>query len=133
MKRILNFIKEAGIYYLATINGDRPCVRPFGTINLFEGRLYIQTGKIKEVSKQIHKNPHVEISCTSKDGSKWIRLEGVLKEDERVEAKKDMLDHYKELRAMYNENDGNTEVFYFESGKCAFCSFTDKPEVVNIA
>lgn len=132
MEKIFNFIKDAGIYYLATCDEGVPRVRPFGTINLFEGKLYIQTGKIKEVSKQIHKNPHVEISCTSKDGSKWIRLEGVLKEDSRIEAKKDMLDHYKELRAMYDEKDGNTEVFYFESGKCTFCSFTSAPEVVEI-
>lgn len=132
MKRIYDFIKEAGIYYLATVDGDMPKVRPFGTINIFDGKLYIQTGKVKDVSKQIHKNPHVELCATSKDGSKWIRLSGVLKEDERIEAKKDMLDHYSELRTMYNENDANTEVFYFESGECAFCSFVAPIEIVKI-
>lgn len=132
MKRIYDFIKNAGIYYLATMDGDKPHVRPFGTINIFEGKLYIQTGIRKEVSKQIHKNPHVEICATSKDGTKWIRLSGILKDDKRVEAKKDMLDHYPELRSMYNENDDNTEVFYFESGECVFCSFTDKPELIKI-
>lgn len=131
MKRVYDFIKEAGIYYLATLDGNKPKVRPFGTINIYDGKLYIQTGKVKEVSKQIHNNPYVEICATSKDGSKWIRLSGVLKEDERLEAKKDMLDHYPDLRSMYDEKDDNTEVFYFESGECAFCSFVAPPEIVK--
>ena len=54
MERVVNFLKEAEIYYLATVEGDQPRVRPFGTAHIFEGKLYIQTGKVKDVSKQIH-------------------------------------------------------------------------------
>ncbi len=126
MERTLKFLKDAGTYYLATIDGDRPRVRPFGTANIFEGRLYIQTGKSKPVSKQIHANPNVEISAF-KDGE-WLRLSGELVEDDRREAKKSMLDAYPSLRNMYSEDDGNTEVFYFKNAEAVFCSFTKAPE-----
>lgn len=130
MERVEKFLKEAGVYYLATVDGDKPKVRPFGTINIFENKLYIQTGKVKEVSKQIHNNPNVEI-CAFKD-SKWLRIAGKLKEDDRRDAKKSMLDAYPELRNMYSEDDGNTEVFYFENATATFSSFTSAPEVINI-
>ena len=129
MEKICNFLKEAGVYYLATMDGDKPRVRPFGTAHIFEGKLYIQTGKVKPVSKQIGENPKVEISAF-KDGV-WIRLEGELVEDDRVEAKKSMLDAYAELRGMYDENDDNTQVLYFKSGKATFCSFGAPAEVVE--
>ena len=115
MEKVLEFLKEAGAYYLATVDGDQPRVRPFGTINLFEGKLYIQTGKAKDVSKQIHANPKVEI-CAFKDGD-WIRVAGELVEDDRREARASMLDAYPDLRRMYNEDDGNTEVFYLKNAK----------------
>ena len=92
MKEVLDFIKECGTYYLATVEGDQPRNRPFGTVNIFEGKLYIQTGKSKPVSKQIQKNPKVELCCF-KDG-KWLRLAGELVRDDRREAKADMLEHY---------------------------------------
>ena len=129
MKKVLEFLKEAGAYYLATVDGDQPRVRPFGTINLFEGKLYIQTGKAKDVSKQIHANPKVEI-CAFKDGD-WIRVAGELVEDDRREARASMLDAYPDLRRMYNEDDGNTEVFYLKNAKATFSSFTKAPETVE--
>lgn len=129
MKKVLEFLKEAGAYYLATVDGDQPRVRPFGTINLFEGKLYIQTGKAKDVSKQIHANPKVEI-CAFKDGD-WIRVAGELVEDDRREARASMLDAYPDLRRMYNEDDGNTEVFYLQNAKATFSSFTKAPETVE--
>jgi uncharacterized pyridoxamine 5'-phosphate oxidase family protein len=129
MKRVYDFLKEAGTYFLATVDGDKPRVRPFGTVNIFDGKLYIQTGKKKDVSKQIASNPNVEICAFS--GGKWIRVEGKLIEDDRVEAKKAMLDAYPELRGMYNENDGNTQVLYFENAKATFSSFTAPPETVE--
>ena len=130
MERVEKFLKEAGTYFLATVDGDRPRVRPFGTINTFEGKLYIQTGKSKDVSKQIHANPKVEISAF-KDGI-WIRLAGELYADDRREAKKAMLDAYSDLRGMYSEDDDNTEVFFFKNATATFCSFTGAPEVVNL-
>lgn len=129
MQKVVDFLKEAGTYYLATIEGDQARVRPFGTANVFEGKLYIQTGKVKDVSKQIHANPKVEI-CAFKDG-KWLRVAGTLVEDDRREARASMLDAYPNLRNMYSEDDGNTEVFYFKDAVATFSSFTAAPEVIK--
>ncbi|MBQ7670422.1 MAG: pyridoxamine 5'-phosphate oxidase family protein [Clostridia bacterium] len=126
MQRVCEFLKSAKIYYLATVEGDAPRVRPFGTVNIFEGKLYIQTGKVKPVSHQLAANPKAEI-CAFKDG-KWLRLSGELVEDDRVEAKKSMLDAYPELRGMYDENDGNTEVLYFKNATATFSAFGAAPE-----
>ena len=129
MKEVYEFLKECKTYYLATVDGTTPRVRPFGTIDLFEDKLYIQTGKSKDVYKQITINPTVEI-CAFKDG-KWIRVTGKLISDERIEAKKHMLDNYPELRGMYNEEDDNTIVLYFESFKAVIYSFTEPPKVIE--
>ena len=129
MQKIVDFLKEAGTYYLATMDGDQPRVRPFGTAHIFEGKLYIQTGKVKPTSKQIATNPKVEL-CAFKDGT-WLRLCGELVEDDRVEARKSMLDAYPELRSMYDENDGNTQVFYFKNATATFSSFTSAPETIT--
>ena len=126
MEKICQFLKDAGTYYLATAEGDQPRVRPFGTAHIFEGKLYIQTGKVKPVAKQILANPKVEL-CAFKDGV-WLRVAGELALDDRLEAKKSMLDAYPELRGMYDENDGNTAVFYFQDATATIASFTDPPE-----
>lgn len=125
MKKAYEFLKDAGTYYLATVEGDQPRVRPFGTVNIFEGRLYIQTGKIKPVSHQIHANPNVEL-CAFKDGQ-WIRLSGELVSDDRYEAKASMLDAYPSLKRMYSADDGNTEVFWFKNASYTISSFTAAP------
>ena len=129
MKEVRDFLKEAGVYYLATVENNKPKVRPFGTIEIFEDKLYIQTGKKKDVYKQIENNPNVEL-CAFKDG-KWIRLSGELVPDDRVEAKKDMLDKNPNLRGMYNENDDNTIVLYFKNAKAVISSFTEAPKVIE--
>ena len=109
------------------MEGDQPRVRPFGTAHIFEGKLYIQTGKSKSVSQQLSANPKCEI-CAFKDGV-WLRVAAELVEDDRVEAKKSMLDDYTDLRAMYDENDGNTQVLYLKNAVATFSSFTADPEV----
>lgn len=129
MERVCKFLKDAGVYYLATAEGDQPRVRPFGTAHIFEGKLYIQTGKIKPTSRQLLENPKAEI-CAFLDGT-WVRLAGELVEDDRVEARKSMLDAYPNLRRMYDENDGNTQVFYFRNATATFSSFTAAPETVE--
>ncbi len=129
MEKVLEFLKDAGVYYLATVEGDQPRVRPFGTAVIFDGRLYIQTGKSKDVSKQIHANPKAEL-CAFKEG-KWLRVSAELVEDDRREARKAMLDSYPELRNMYSEDDGNTEVFYLKNAKAVFSSFTAAPEIIE--
>ena len=127
MEKVCEFLKSAGVYYLATVEGDQPRVRPFGTAHIFEGKLYIQTGKSKPVSKQLATNPKCEI-CAFKDGV-WLRVAAELVEDDRVEAKKSMLDEYTNLRTMYNENDANTQVLYLKNAVATFSSFTAAPEV----
>lgn len=129
MEKVCEFLKSANVYYLATVEGDQPRVRPFGTANIFEGKLYIQTGKVKPVSKQLAANPKAEV-CAFKDG-KWLRVAGKLVEDDRVEAKKSMLDAYPNLRGMYDENDENTQVLYFKNAVATFSSFTAEPETVE--
>ncbi len=129
MKQVYDFLKKAGTYYLATVEGNQPRVRPFGTVNEFEGKLYIQTGKAKLVSHQIAANPKVEICAFS--GGEWIRIACELVEDDRVEAKKAMLDAYPSLRRVYDEKDGNTQVFYMKNATATISSFTSAPVVIS--
>ena len=130
MERGCEFLKKAGVYYLATAEGDQPRVRPFGTAHIFEGKLYIQTGKSKPVSRQLAANPKAEI-CAFHEG-KWVRIAGELVEDDRVEAKKSMLDAYPNLRDRYDENDSNTQVLYFRNATATFSSFTSEPETITV-
>ena len=129
MKRVLDFLKKTGVYFLATVDGDRPEVRPFGTAEIIEGRLYIQTGHVKPVARQIAANPKVAICAY--DGEKWLRITATLVEDPRVEIKKAMLDAYPTLRSMYNENDGNTAVYYLKDAKATISSFTAAPVEID--
>ena len=129
MEEVYKFLKDAETYYLATVAGDQPRVRPFGTVEVFEGKLYIQTGKSKDVSKQIKANPKVEI-CAFKDGG-WLRVAGTLVRDDRVEAKTHMLDSYPSLKNMYSAEDDNTEVLYFKDATATFSSFTEAPRTVT--
>ena len=122
MKEVYDFLKEAGVYYLATAEGTQPRVRPFGTIDIFEGKLYIQTGKSKAVAKQIFANPKIEI-CAMDKQRRWIRLSGEAVEDNRIEVKKHMLDAYPQLRDRYNENDDNTLVLYLKNAVASIESF----------
>ena len=129
MQRVCEFLKNAEVYYLATVEGDQPRVRPFGTVNEFEGKLYIQTGKVKPTSRQLAVNPKAEL-CAFKDGA-WIRIACELVEDDRVEARKSMLDAYPNLRRMYDENDGNTQVFYMKNATATISSFVNAPVVIE--
>lgn len=129
MREVFEFLKKCGAYYLATIDGDQPRVRPFGTINIFEDKLYIQTGKSKDVSKQIMKNSKVEICAMS--GGEWIRIQAIAVEDDRVEAKQSMLDAYPNLKSRYSATDNNTQVLYLKDAVAIFSSFTSDPKVVK--
>ena len=131
MQEVFDFIKKCGTYYLATVDGDQARVRPFGTVNLFDGKLYIQTGKIKDCAKQMIANPKVELCCFDGASGTWLRLAGSVELDDRFEAKKSMLDAYPNLRRMYDENDGNTACFFFKDATATFSSFTAAPKVVT--
>ncbi len=130
MKRVYNFLKQAEIYYLATVDGDQPRVRPFGTVNIFDNKLYIQTGKGKAVNEQIVANSKVEL-CAMK-GDEWIRVSGTLVADDRVEAGEAMLDAYPNLRNMYTTGEnGNSVVYYFKDATVVIASFSHAPETIN--
>ena len=123
LEEVLNFLDEAKTYYLATVDGDQPRVRPFGTAIIFDDKLYIQTGKVKAVSKQIAQNPKVEI-CAFLNG-KWLRLSGKLVNDDNREVKKALLDKMPYLRNMYSEDDDNTQMLYFKDATATFSSFSE--------
>ena len=129
IERVCQFLDEAGTYYLATVEGDQPRVRPFGTALIFEGKLYIQTGKIKNVSKQLAANPKAEI-CAFQNGQ-WIRIAGELVNDDRREPKAAMLEKMPSLKAMYSADDDNTQVLYFKNAAATFSSFTSAPETIS--
>ena len=129
MQEVYEFLKNCGTYYLATVDGDQPRVRPFGTVDIFEGKLYIQTGKVKDVSKQLLKNPKAEI-CAFANGT-WVRVAGELIPDDRIEAKQHMLDAYPSLQGMYKADDDNTEVLYFRNATATFASFGGAPKTVT--
>ena len=129
MEKVVKFLKDAGTYYLATVEGDQPRVRPFGTAHIFNGKLYIQTGLSKNVAKQLLSNPKAEI-CAFMDGT-WLRVAGELVLDDDREARVSMLDAYPQLKAMYDPDDGNTAVFYFKDATATFSSFTAAPETVT--
>jgi Uncharacterized conserved protein len=128
IERVCKFLEEARTYYLATAEGDQPRVRPFGTVMLYEGKLYIQTGKVKEVSKQLAANPKAEICAFS--GGQWLRVAGELIGDDRIEPKEAMLEKYPELKDMYRADDDNTQVLYFRNATAIFSSFTSAPETI---
>ncbi len=129
IEKVYQFLEEAQTYYLATVEGDQPRVRPFGTALLYNGKLYIQTGKVKDVSKQIGANPKVEI-CAFKDGT-WLRVSGELVNDDDREAKVAMLEKMPSLKAMYSADDDNTQVLYFQNATAVFSSFTEAPETIR--
>ncbi len=118
---VRDFLKKTRTYYLATVDGDQPRVRPFGTVMLYEGKLYIQTGRKKNVSKQISRNGKVELCAF--DGSCWLRLAGNLVDDDRRAPKEAMLNEYPGLKKMYSPDDGNTQVLYFKDATAVFNYF----------
>jgi uncharacterized pyridoxamine 5'-phosphate oxidase family protein len=129
VQSVHDFLKKAGTYYLATVDGDQPRVRPFGTVNLFEGKFYIQTGKKKHIAKQVGRNPKVELCAF--DGQMWIRVAATLVEDNRAEAQESMLAAYPSLRRMYAVNDGNTMVYYLKDATATFYTFGGEPKEVR--
>ena len=131
LEKVIKFLDESQTYYLATMDKDnQPRVRPFGTALVYKDRLYIQTGKVKAVSKQIEANPKAEI-CAFNNG-RWIRIAGVLVNDDTREVKTLMLDKMPMLRNMYNEDDGNMQMLYFKDATVTISSFIEAPDVFNI-
>ena len=129
MQEVYEFLKKSGTYFLATADGDQPRVRPFGTVHIFDNKLYIQTGKKKSVSQQMTRNPKIEICAM--DGDKWIRIQALAIEDDRVEAKQSMLDAYPNLKAIYSATDDNTQVLYLKNATATIASFSSPPKEIK--
>ena len=129
MQEVYEFLKKCGTYYLATVEEGQPRVRPFGTVDLFEGKLYIQTGKVKNVSRQLHANPKMELCAF--DGQTWLRLAATAVSEDNLAAQTHMLEAYPSLKGMYQPGDGNTEVFYLKDATATFSSFTAAPKTVT--
>ncbi len=129
IEKIYQYLEETHTYFLATMEGDQPRVRPFGTALLYDGKLYIQTGRIKPVSHQIAANPKAEI-CACK-GASWLRIAGELVNDDRREVKEAMLEKMPSLKAMYSVEDGNMQMLYFQNATATFSSFTEAPETIQ--
>ncbi|KPU44264.1 pyridoxamine 5'-phosphate oxidase [Oxobacter pfennigii] len=129
MQEVYDFLKKSGVYYLGTVDGDKPRMRPFGTVDIFDGKLYIQTGKVKDVSKQMHANPKVEICAMT--GGAWIRLEGEAVLDDRPEAQEHMLEAYPGLKGRYAVGDGNTEVWYIKNATATIYANNTEPKIIK--
>lgn len=129
MNEVYEFLKQCQIYYLATVEGNQPKVRPFGTIDLFEDKLYIQTGKKKPVADQLKANPYIEISGMHK--GRWIRLSAEAVLDDNVAAQEHMLEAYPSLKSQYASGDGNTEVYYLRNVEAQICSFAEPTKTIT--
>ncbi len=129
IERVCAFLEDAETYYLATVEGGQPRVRPFGTVLLYGGKLYIQTGKSKNVSRQLAANPKAEL-CAFKNG-RWLRVAGELINDDSREVKVAMLDKHPQLKSLYSPDDDNTQVLYLQNATATFWSFTEAPETVS--
>ncbi len=128
MQRVCDFLNECGVFYIATVEGDQPRVRPFGVAHLFEGKIYIHTGAVKPVSKQMHLNPKVELCAFAK--GKTLRVAATVVHDERIEAQQSLLDACPGLAGMYKAGDGNNEVWYLKDATATFSGAGD-PEVIT--
>lgn len=128
IEKVSEFLDKTGTYYLATVDGDQPRVRPFGTVLVYDGKLYIQTGKVKPVSKQLAANPKAEICAFDGQTGTWLRVSGELINDDSRDVKVAMLEKYPDLKAMYNPDDDNTQVLFFKDATATFSSFTAAPE-----
>lgn len=129
INKVYQFIDDVHSYCLATIDGDQARVRVFGTSLLYDGKLYIQTGKSKDVSKQILANPKVEICAWN--GSKWLRVSGELVNDDSKDVKIAMLEKSPNLKRMYSADDDNMQMLYFKNATAIFSSFSGESETIQ--
>ena len=124
MKEVQAYLKECGAFFIATTDGDQPHVRPFGVSEIIDGRLYIMTGKVKDVYKQIAKNGKFEICALKPSGSEWMRLSGTLVNDETLAVKEEFLNRNESLKSMYKADDDNMAVLQITNATARFCSFS---------
>ena len=131
MKEVQAYLKECGAFFIATADGDQPHVRAFGVSEIIGDRLYIMTGKVKDVYKQMAKNGKFEICALKKSGSEWMRLSGTLVNDETLSVKEEFLNRNEGLKSMYKADDDNMAVLYITNATARFCSFSAPERKVN--
>jgi uncharacterized pyridoxamine 5'-phosphate oxidase family protein len=131
MHEVYDFLKKCEHYFIATVDGDQPRVRPFGTAVIFENKLYIQTGKKKRVSKQMKANPKVEICALDLSAGRWLRIAATVVNDDRKEVKQYVLDQYPSLKSMYSADDDNTQVLYLKDVTATFSSFAGESKEIK--
>ena len=131
MEDVEAYLKECGAFFIATADGDQPRVRPFGVSEIIDGRLYIMTGKVKDVYKQIDKNGKFEICALKASGSEWMRLSGTLVNDETLAVKEEFLNRNESLKSMYKADDDNMAVLQVTKATARFCSFTEAERKVS--
>lgn len=131
LEKVLAFLDKTNTYFLATADGDQPRVRPFGTVLVYDGKLYIQTGRVKPVSKQLAANPKAEICAFDGETGAWLRVSGELVDDNNRDVKVAMLEKYPAIRSMYDPDDDNTQVLYFKNATAVFSSFAGAPETIQ--
>ncbi len=124
LQEIKDYLAECRVFYLATVDGDQPRVRPFGVSEIYNGRLYLMSGKSKEVFKQLVANPKFELSATKANGAEWIRVSGRLVNDDDVVMKQYLLDQNPELKQLYKADD-NMAAMYITDGEARFFSFNE--------
>ena len=130
IEKVYNYLNDSGTYYLATVDGNKPQVRPFGTILLDDGKLYIQTGKGKRVVQQLSANPNAQICACKNDGT-WIRVSAELVPDNRREIKEKMLEKMPVLKNMYSAEDDSMQMYWLKDGEACICSFAAAPETIQ--
>ena len=112
MSRIHELINQAGVFFLATEDGDQPKVRPLGAHIEWEGKEYFTVGDFKAVYRQMVANPKVEIAAFIPASRTWIRYTGtaVFTENQAVVDK--VLEELPHLKAVYNEETGNKMMIF---------------------
>jgi uncharacterized pyridoxamine 5'-phosphate oxidase family protein len=129
MEEILRYLKECGTFFLATVEGDQPRVRPFGVVAEFDGKLYIATNNQKNVYRQMLANPRVEISAMNH--GTWLRLEARAHRDDRRSARERMLEENPSLNRTYRVDDGRFEVLCLEDATASIFGGGEGPRTVK--
>ncbi|MDR1952578.1 MAG: pyridoxamine 5'-phosphate oxidase family protein [Elusimicrobiota bacterium] len=132
-KKIVEFIKDCGVFYLATTDGDKAKVRPFGFIDEIDGKLYFCTSVKKDVYKQLEKNPNFEIAASSKDCQEWIRVKGkAVLDSQNIAVKAKIIESSPVIKSIYKDADNKDfGIFYAKDVEAFLCFLSGKnPEPI---
>ncbi len=131
MNEVFDFLRDCGIFFVATVDGNQPKVRPFGFVMEYEGKLCFGTSNQKPFYEQLMANPNIEICATAKD-FRWLRLSGKAVFCTTKEAKAQALEIMPTLKRMYSVEDNIFEIFYLENATANFRSMQGEDRTVNL-